>query len=222
MKSEVFLTICIIFVNIVAMAPIDTEDEAPDTVILNRIPQEDINRDKRSKFVYMPPCAAASPPAPNYAPDNYHYNIPHQPYQASYAMPQNYAYPTPHYRSDLMEVEPEMLRFSDMDDMPEQLPLPRYVAYAPGSPHVEIHPPIIAQTPHVSGCNIPLIFSCTPSVVSAKLAPQQTYYTSPVSNSYRGVNDQFPLESEEIHQEAPIITKLTKIPESSNIKKSPM
>ncbi|XP_026724617.1 elastin-like [Trichoplusia ni] len=163
----------------VAGAPTYKEEEVP---YANQRYLEDYLRQRRTPYGagYVPPCAAAAASqlqVPVYAAVP-QYGVPH------------YGYSGPHYRS-VEHQNDEILGFSDMDVVPEPVQMARYGGYggaalgglpAGGSP-VGISSygghglssyssgPALGVFPNarVSGCNVPLLFSCSPSIVSGHM-----------------------------------------------------
>lgn len=183
---------------LVASAPTTTKEPSMNNE------EQDILRDKRSQYgvPYISPCnaAAASAPIPSYSP----YHVDFTPMQAEYAVP-HYGYTGPHYRSiDPTVVDQELLGFSDMEHvMSENLPMARYGTYGVPSHPAGSMKPIVAPahtnpTPafgvfpsgNTGGYNVPLLFSCTPSIVQGQIVKTQPNYAyNPQVNSYRGVDD---------------------------------
>ncbi|XP_063359307.1 uncharacterized protein LOC134648730 [Cydia amplana] len=141
---------------------------------------------------YISPCAAVG---------GYHHAIPAYHAQQSYG-PVGYGhahiggygggYGGPHYRADEMEEnaneEPETMSFSEMEPS-ENAPEARYVplggSYA--APHASSYGAIGAASPgavgvfpgaHVSGCNVPLLLSCSPSIVPGRIVSHGSSYGS--------------------------------------------
>ncbi|XP_075992852.1 uncharacterized protein LOC142987800 [Anticarsia gemmatalis] len=165
-------------------------------------------REARSQYApqYVTPCAAAAAAA---AAQSVHLPAFAAPYHLSapgYNLPQ-YGYRIPHYRSvDEQLAEPEILAFSDMDQLqhafgPAHLPMARY-----GSPGASVSSGLalnggaltVASGPaygvfpnaNVAGCNIPLLFSCSPSISSGHLVESSHGAASAIANSYRHVEEQ--------------------------------
>lgn len=202
------------FVLSVTGAPTQELEEAQ----LRQYPEDyQYLRQARSQYApqYITPCAAAAAAAaaagsihmPTYAAP-YHLNMP------SYAAP-HYGHGGLHYRSvDEQMAEPEMLAFSDMDQfqhgqamMMDHVPMSRASYGAPissagsglalngpaltsaGGPAYGIFP-----NANIGGCNVPLLFSCSPSISSGRMmdAQPQIPPTTPIAsgNSYRLVEQQ--------------------------------
>ncbi|CAH0406389.1 unnamed protein product [Chilo suppressalis] len=127
----------------------------------------------------------------------------------------------PHYRAE--DGETEILNFSDMEQgMSEHVPMARYGGYgaAPvihggagiaglGLGGAVATGPAYGVFPHANtgGCNVPLLLSCSPSIVPGRLVKSYGGYGAAVpavgvaaTNAYRGADDQN-LEHEENPEE---------------------
>ncbi|XP_049867247.1 uncharacterized protein LOC126367661 [Pectinophora gossypiella] len=188
-----------VLVVVVRAAPL-TPGESPAEAMV-AVPHQ-FYREKRSSYApyYAPaPCGAA----PAYIAPVHH---------AAYAPHYGYAAPSlPHYRN---VEDQEMMSFSDMDAMPQQMladhmmaehvPLARYAYGAPAlpvsSPHYEAAAiaglgagagaasgPAIGVFPNanVGGCSVPLLLSCSPSIRSGHIVKTQ----QPYGEAYRGVDE---------------------------------
>ncbi|CAH0604829.1 unnamed protein product [Chrysodeixis includens] len=147
------------------------EDEVP---YVNQRYLEEYLRQRRTPYGggFVPPCAAGaggSLQVPLYAAVP-QYGVPH------------YGYSGPHYRNTEQQND-EILGFSDMDIVPEHMQMARYGGYGGaalgGLPSAGISGygghglssyssgPALGVFPNarVSGCNVPLLFSCSPSIV---------------------------------------------------------
>ncbi|XP_021185027.3 uncharacterized protein LOC110372558 [Helicoverpa armigera] len=150
---------------------------------------EEYPRDRRSHYAaqLVSPCAAAnsiqvpvsSVPVAAFASPSYQ----------AYSVPQ-YGYAVPHYRSVDEQLESELLGFSDMDQgMQGHMPAARLGGYgavssggvSPGLSAASLGGRILTQATsgtalgvfpnaNVGGCSVPLLFSCSPSIVSGHMA----------------------------------------------------
>ncbi|KOB69350.1 Uncharacterized protein OBRU01_16958 [Operophtera brumata] len=186
---------------VVGSAPTLSEGQLPGMLVDQR--QLDYYRDTRSQYPqYASPCAAAaaaSSHVPAMAPA-YQLNI--APYHGYPQVPQQYGYGLPRYRSMEMEPEQEYMSFSDMDHMmSERMPMARYGYNAPAAPHAAYAPvaappassaPVFGVFPNANtgGCNVPLLFSCSPSLVPGHVVqaqPQPHHNYAAATDAYRGV-----------------------------------
>lgn len=210
---------------VASSAPTLTAGQLPGIMVDPR--QQDYYRDTRSQYQqYVSPCAAAaaaaaaaSSPIPSIAPAAYQLNI--APYQGYPQVPQQYG--APHYRS--MDMEPEIMSYSDMDHMmTEHVPMARYYA-APAASHPAYVPvaspatsgPVFGVFPNANtgGCNVPLLFSCNPSVVPGHVVHSQAQYNA-AADSYRGVEPLAHHVSPENHEEPTVHEHMNPAHESSH------
>lgn len=186
---------------VVGSAPTLTEGQLPGMAVDQR--QLDYYRDTRSQYPqYVSPCAAAAAAAhiPAITPAAaYHLNI--SPYHGYPQVSQQYGYGLPHYRSmEMMEPEQDIMSYSDMDHMmSERMPMARYgynarvashAAYAPIAASPATTAPVFGVFPNANtgGCNVPLLFSCSPSVVPGHIVQSQPHHNyAAAADSYRGV-----------------------------------
>ncbi|XP_059057148.1 uncharacterized protein LOC131850802 [Achroia grisella] len=232
---KVAVIVCI-FAASVAGAPTLNEGAAPqqpENIVLSS-QQPQILREKRSQYPsyggYSAPCgggAVAALPTvaalPAVAPSAYQLNLGPIHTGYGYGAPHSYGYGAPHYRSDDFGAEHETF-FPDMDHMmSEHVPMARYGGYGPalhassglgslsGGPLGPVAPagPAFGVFPNanVGGCNVPLLLSCSPSIVPGRLVKSQGYgYGGPAvvaaGNAYRGV-DEAHQEFHEDHEEEP-------------------
>ncbi|XP_053625636.1 uncharacterized protein LOC128683747 [Plodia interpunctella] len=232
MKAVVSL--CIFGVALVAAAPTLKDGPVPqprEAAMYNTQPQ--ILREKRSQYpqaggygsAYASPCGGiplplAPLPAPLPAPSPY--LQPTHGYGHGYAAPHPYGYGVPHYRSDDMaDMGGEQEFFPDMDNMmTEHIPMARYGGYgAAPVAHIggglaglaQLAPagaagPAFGVFPNanVGGCNVPLLLSCSPSIVPGKLV-KSGYgggYAIAPANAYRVVDEpQAESHEEQLHEE---------------------
>lgn len=185
---------------------------------------QDYFRDKRSQYgtYYTSPCGgASSAPIPTYPSAGYHGQAPAQ---AGYGT--NYVYGGPHYRlADPAEFDPEMLGYSDMDQYMQhmqhmhQMPMARHENYEAPIIHNSMSAPTAASPAtafgvfpnvNVGGCSVPLLFSCTPSVVQGKILNAQPQHENQ-GNSYRIVEPSSEVsEDENENVSAQATSKVTK------------
>lgn len=203
MKTAILV---VVLVAVATAAPVEkTEAKTPAAPVVKT---EQLLRGKRSSYgaVYSPPCAAAQTSylAPGYG-------IPSLAQHSSYGYNQHAAYPGvasyggPHYRADdQFSEDGEMMSFSDMDHMAMarsygyDAPAAQYGGHVYG-PSVSSGPAVgVFPNAHASGCNVPLLLSCSPSIVAGKIVHQQGYGGSsygvvPASGAgaigYRGVDE---------------------------------
>ncbi|KAM3963090.1 uncharacterized protein ACR2FA_002855 [Aphomia sociella] len=182
---------------------------------------------------YSAPCGGAAvaalpavAPIPAVAPAGYQLNMGPVHAGYGYGAPHSYGYGAPHYRSDEFGADQDTF-FPDMEHMmSDHVPMARYGGYGgygPSAAHVggmsgiaglgQLAPaapagPAFGVFPNanVGGCNVPLLLSCSPSIVPGRLVKSQGYgggYGAPVAgpvNAYRGV-DESHLEHEDQHEE---------------------
>lgn len=232
---ELTLSVIILATIAVVVTSAPTLPEGPKAMEQekNRLLQ-DIYRDRRSQYPqyaqYGTPCAAAaaaSSPIPAIAPAAYQVNLsPYHPYAPAPApAPASHSYyGVPHYRSFEFEPEQEMLSYSDMDHMmSEHMPMARYgyAVPAPTHPAVYAPPPPVASGPaygvfpnaKTGGCSVPLLFSCSPSIVPGHVVQNQP---QGYGNAYRGVEALSHHEPKENHEEPAVQDHLTPVHESSH------
>lgn len=188
-------------------------------------------RDRRSAYggAYASPCGAQLPlgPAGGYQLSPVHAGYGYGGGHAAYAAAPSYGYAAPHYRADEAG-ETEILNFSDMEPgMTEHMPMARYGGYgaavAPAAPVAHAGgyggqlAPAVASGPaygvfpnaNVGGCNVPLLLSCSPSIVPGRLVKSSGYgggygggaVVAAAGNAYRGVDDQIHQDLHEEHAE---------------------
>ncbi|CAB3255358.1 unnamed protein product [Arctia plantaginis] len=172
-------------------------------------------REPRSKIPlqYVTPCAAAAAAAaalhrPSYV-SPYNYNM-------NRFQPSQYGYGVPHYRSvEEQMAEPEMLLFSDTDQiqhdqamMMDHNPMARFGAALPpispvssgyalnGPALTSVSGPAYGIFPNanVGGCDVPLLFSCSPSISSGRIIESRGHISPVTGNSYRLAEEQRHLE----------------------------
>lgn len=228
MKLVFGVITCAATAMVVGSAPALSMGQVPGIVVDPRL--TDYYRDARSQYPqYVSPCAAAaaaaSAPIPAIAPAAaYQLNI--APYHGYPQVSQHYGYGIPQYRSAEMESDHEIMGYSDMDRMmSEQVPMARYAYAAPAAAHAAYAPvspatsgPVFGVFPNANtgGCNVPLLFSCTPSVVPGHVVPSQGHYNA-AADSYRGVE---PLAHHDSHEsvEPTVHENLSPAHESSHSK----
>uniref|UniRef100_A0A2A4K1I0 VM domain-containing protein n=1 Tax=Heliothis virescens TaxID=7102 RepID=A0A2A4K1I0_HELVI len=211
----------------VAGAPAYSEGNQPRYV--NQQHMEEYPRDRRSHYAaqLVSPCAAAnsiqvpvsSVPVAAFAAPSYQ----------AYSVPQ-YGYAVPHYRSVDEQLESELLGFSDMDQsMQGHMPAARLGGYGAVSSG-GVSPGLSAAggriltqatsgtalgvfpNANVGGCSVPLLFSCSPSIVSGHMAESHGHVASAyggavsaagAASSYRLVDEamQQAVDSHEQHDE---------------------
>lgn len=184
-------------------------------------------REPRSKIPlqYVTPCAAAAGAGyhrPSYG-SPYNYNI--------NRIQPHYGYGIPHYRSVEEEMaEHEMLLFSDADQgqheqamMMEHNPMARYGAalphIAPVSSGYALNGPALTSVSgpaygvfpnaNVGACDVPLLFSCSPSISSGRMVDSRSYNSPAIGNSYRLAEEQRHLE-QSVHEPIESQEKLEK------------
>ncbi|CAH2086263.1 unnamed protein product [Euphydryas editha] len=217
MKIIFLEAIFVIFVTAVFSAPV-TEDGQKETRTLNaENSQVDHQRERRldTSFYAVSPCAAASSsniPVASYAPDAI-YQSNFGPLQTRY-FSSDYGHPD-YTRSWYRTEEPhqdnrEMLRYSDTNfvDTTQMGNIFRSAPSSYGSMNLAggyngqmangygtaygIFP-----NANVGDCNVPLLFSCSPSIVTGQIVnpDSQGYFDSAVSGKplygYRGVNSHY-------------------------------
>lgn len=216
MKAILLSGVFAVFALAVAGAPTYTDGEAKQYVSQQQV--EDYLRQRRAPYAqFVAPCATtggmqvpvSSVQVPAFA---------GPPYQGYSAVPvPQYGYATvPHYRSVDEQIEPELLGFSDTDNfVHEHVPMARLGGYgaasvasvAPGLTSLggqvlsqATTGPALGVFPnaHVGGCAVPLLFSCSPTIVSGHIVEPQSHI-SPVS---AGIADSYRLVDEPIHHEA--------------------
>lgn len=155
------------------------------------------------QYQYVSPCAAAAAAAASASAPI-----------AAIASPQHYGYQYPHYRTE----EQELMSYSD-----EHFPMARY-SYAPNS---YVNPATTAPvfgvfpTGNTGGCNVPLLFSCTPNVVRGHVVPAQPHYPAPAPATpdvYRGVEPHQVHDTHESHEshEAPALHDHATVPQQGH------
>ena len=205
---EIWASICV-FVTVASSAPIGEDEQRPEYLDFDNR-QANYQRGQRlsENYYTISPCAAAAAArsfvpntlyqndlGPKFAPSTYDYG--------------SQVYPRSVYRSDdLYNDNREALSFSDMnfiEDVPTgrsnyRIPSPLLLK---GANFANINNQLVHQVaPAVYGvypngnagsCNVPLFFSCTPSVVSGRVARSEPQiYNTPVfthPEDYRGVAD---------------------------------
>ncbi|KAG6452721.1 hypothetical protein O3G_MSEX007749 [Manduca sexta] len=187
---------------IVALAAVVASTPTEHEARTNQQYKQDLFRDKRSEYgiQYVSPCAAAAAAAslPPFGPP-YHHDVP---IHGGYVVP-HYGYGGPHYRSVEPLEEQELHGFSDVDHITQDhMPMARYGAYGTAPAHIGPMP-IPAPGPaaygvfpnaNSGGCNVPLLFSCSPSIVQGRIVQAQPHQhvSSPFdasANLYRVVMD---------------------------------
>lgn len=171
--------LAVVLVAVAAAAPVEETKEAKPVPAVQAVP---LLREKRSSYgaVYSPPCAAQVPLLPHLAPS---YGLPGLASHGSYGYNPHAGYPPvgygPHYRADdQMSEDGEMMSFSDMDHVSMArsygygAPAAQHGGYGAGGagPAVGVFP-----NAHVSGCNVPLLLSCSPSVVPGRIVSHGGY-----------------------------------------------
>lgn len=200
----------------VALAAVAASAPTESDARTNQQQKQDFFRDKRSQYgvQYVSPCAAAAAaaaaaPLPPFGPP-YHYDVP---MHGGYVVP-HYGYGGPHYRSVEPIEEQELLGFSDVNHiMQEHMPMARYGAYGTVPAHMPIPAPSHAAygvfpNANSGGCNVPLLFSCSPSIVQGRIVQAQPHQhvSSPFdtpAEMYRVVMDPHTGVHEEGQEEAP-------------------
>lgn len=192
------------------------------------------------------PCASAGVPAyaplPAAAPATaYQVNLAPPLHNSAAIAPHGFGYGIPQYRD--ADEQHEMMQFSDMDHMiSEHVPMARYGYGAPvagpygaasaGIAHGaavsgvggQLLTPAAAAAPAIGvfptggtgGCSVPLLLSCSPTIVSGKIVQahaQQSYGAGAgagAHDAYRGVDEhrefhelQNPLEHPMVHEHLP-------------------
>lgn len=203
----------------VVAAPTLTEGQLPEAGPVGH----QIVREKRSSYgvpyLAPAPCASASYSA---IPPSYHAG----PVQHAAYAPHGYGYGAPQYRE--VDEEQEMMSFSDMDAfMSEHVPMARYGYQAPAVAHYgggvaalgagvpavaglggiaghlvapSASGPVFGVFPNAKtgGCSVPLLLSCSPTVVPGRIVNGQPQYAQ-AHDAYRGVDEQM---HHQLHEQA--------------------
>ncbi|KAF9421873.1 hypothetical protein HW555_002313 [Spodoptera exigua] len=213
MKAVLLSGVFAIVVLMVAGAPATTEAELQQTMTEQQM--EDFLRERRTPYHGQVVSSCGHLPTTSYGGESYNHGyLPH-------SVP-HYGYPS-HYRT---VEDPEMMQFSDMDhfmagQMTGHVPMARlggYGAAASVSPIAGIGGRVLSQAgagtalglfpnANVGGCGVPLLFSCSPSIVSGQLvqsAAAQSHaapaYSAP-TNSYRMVDEPVQHRTLEQHED---------------------
>lgn len=203
--------------------------------------QQQLHREKRSSYpttYYAPaPCASAGisayAPLPAVAPSAaYQLNLGPALHHSAGIASNGFGYGIPQYRD--ADEQHEMMQFSDMD----HVPMARYGYGAPVASPYAVAPASIANGVALSGvggqllapgaaaapsigvfpsgstggCSIPLLLSCSPSIVSGKIVKahaQQPYgagaaLATSVHDGYRGVDEHHELHEQQNALEHPV------------------
>lgn len=219
MKSILFSGVFAFVALLVAGAPTYSEEEQPRYVNSQQIQQiEEFLRQRRAPFgqQYLPPCASTGS-VPVFSAPTY----------PGYAAVSPYGYVGPHYRSVDEQLDSELLGFSDMDQaMQGHLPMARVGGYGAAgvagvSPALSTAGGIVNQATtgtalgifpnaNVGGCSVPLLFRCSPNIVSGHMVESESQShgassypaaTAITSGSYRLVNEPMQHEAHDKHEE---------------------
>ncbi|XP_039746657.1 uncharacterized protein LOC120624274 [Pararge aegeria] len=222
----IWVCICAAILTLASSAPIaeDGEQESGYTNVDNS--HMDYMRGKRlnNNVFAITPCAAAAAAAANLpVPRSQEAYANLVPAEASYYAPSAYDYATSGYAGNMYRMEDpyrdtrEMLRFSDTNFM-EQIPAARFAYRNAPATYMPIHSGMASLNdqykPAATGpaygifpnantgtCSVPLLFSCSPSVVTGQMVKPEThvYGSTPLSpgivsplshpDGYRGVDD---------------------------------
>ncbi|XP_022820071.1 uncharacterized protein LOC111352013 [Spodoptera litura] len=215
MKAVLLSGVFAIVVLTVAGAPTTTTTEGEQPLTMNEQQIEDFLRERRAPHHGHVVSSCEHFPTSSYIPNAELYDHGYLPHSIPH-----YGYP-PHYRN---VEDPEMMQFSDMDQfmpgqMPGHVPMARLGGYgvaAGVSPIAGIGGRVLGQAgagttlgvfpnANVGGCGVPLLFSCSPSIVSGQLvqsAPSHAVsaYTAP-TNSYRLVDEPMQHHALEQHEQ---------------------
>ncbi|XP_045782687.1 uncharacterized protein LOC123879155 [Maniola jurtina] len=203
----IWVYICVSILTVSSAAPV-AEDGEQESGFMNTDSGIDYLRGKRlNNNVYtITPCAAAAAASMPVArsPEMEYANF--VPPEARYYAPSAYDYANSGYAGNMYRAEDprEMLRYSDTNFL-EQMPTARFTlrsapsAYAPlNTPNIglvnsqyNVHTGSSASAAYgvfpnanVGNCNVPLLFSCTPTVVTGQMVkPETQIYGSPTTYS---------------------------------------
>nr|AFP58808.1 VMP26 [Heliconius melpomene] len=205
---DIWASICV-FVMVASSAPIAEDEQRPEYLEYDNR-QGNYQRGQRlsENYYAITPCAAAAA-ARSFAPNTlYHNDLGARFVPSSYEYGQGF--PGNMYRADdPYNDNREALSFSDMNFI-EDVPTGRSNYRIAPSPLLlkganfaniknqlvhEVAPAVYGVYPNgnAGGCNMPLFFSCTPSVVSGRVTRSEPqFYNTPVITHpeyYRGVGD---------------------------------
>ncbi|KAJ8725776.1 hypothetical protein PYW08_003959 [Mythimna loreyi] len=238
MKSIVFSGVFAVIVLSVAGAPSGTfEGEQPRYV--NKQQVEEFLRERRAPYLpqYVSPCASASAVQVPVS------SVPVATFSApSYQAVPQYGYVAPHYRT-VDEQDTELLGFSDMDTH-GHVPMARLGGYgASGISGISsgisgISPALsgvgsrvltqatsgtalgVFPNANVGGCSVPLLFSCSPSIVPGHVVESQGHAAPAYSaiaasgagasaDSYRLVDESAQHETHDMHTREHLTSETT-------------
>lgn len=228
MKSVLFSGVFAIVALLVAGAP-TYEGEQPRYV--NKQQVEEFLRERRTPYgqQYVSPCAAAAAGAVHLPVSSSPVAAFAAPSYQGYATVPQYGYAAPHYRSVDELPDSELLNFSDMDQfMQGHVPMARLGGYGAAG-IAGLSPGLSAgggrvltqatsgtalgvfPNANVGGCSVPLLFSCSPSIVSGHMVEAQAHvapaYTAAATaatagaDSYRLVDEPVQHEQHDQHEE---------------------